>query len=144
MDEEKTLYSAYAGLSRTAMIWGVPLMAALGVFVCSVFASLLGAAMYGIGGLLFAFPGVPVMIFFKHICETDDQALRILWLEVVCFLHRANAGLFGKTYTLAPMTYGRSLKGYMDALERPQSLVLLEQLQERLLASGKDEESVNG
>ncbi|CAE6846864.1 hypothetical protein R75461_07285 [Paraburkholderia nemoris] len=132
MSEEKTLYSAYAGLGRTAMIWGIPLLAALGVFAASVMAALLGAAVLGPGGLLFAVPGVPVLVFFKEICANDDQALRILGLEVLCFLARANAGLFGRTCTFAPMKYGRTLKGYMNALERPQSMVLFEQFLARL------------
>jgi type IV secretion system protein VirB3 len=141
MSEDKTLYSAYAGLGRTAMIWGIPLMPGLGVFVAAVMASLLGAAVLGPGGLLCAVPGAPVLIFFKRICETDDQALRILWLEMQCFLARANAGLFGKTYTLAPMKYGRTLRGYLRAFESTASTAMFEHLRERLKLAHPQQET---
>ena len=115
---EKTLYPSYAGLGRTAMIWGVPLIPTLFVFAVAVFAALLGAATMGPGGLLFAVPSIPVFMFFKRICATDDQALRILWLEFLCFLDRSLARCFGNTYTLAPMQYGRRLANYKRPFEK--------------------------
>jgi type IV secretion system protein VirB3 len=63
---DKTLYPSYAGLGRTAMIWGVPLIPTLFVFAAAVFAALLGAATMGPGGLLFAVPSIPVFLFFKR------------------------------------------------------------------------------
>jgi type IV secretion system protein VirB3 len=115
---EKTLYPSYAGLGRTAMIWGVPLIPTLFVFAVAVFAALLGAATMGPGGLLFAVPSIPIFLFFKRICETDDQALRILWLEFLCVLDRSLARCFGNTYTLAPMQYGRRLANYKRPFEK--------------------------
>jgi type IV secretion system protein VirB3 len=113
----KTLYPSYAGLGRTAMFLGVPLMAALILFALSVFVALAGAAALGPGGLLLAAPAIPVFLFFKEICGTDDQALHLLWLEVQCFLDRTHARCFGNTYTLAPIRYGRRLDSSRKVFE---------------------------
>lgn len=132
MDDVKPLYPAYAGLGRVAMFWGVPLMPALGVFVGSVVSALTGAAIFGPGGLLLVVLGIPALVFFRHVCETDDQALRILWFEAQSCLARTNAGLFGGTFTLAPMQYGRSLHVYAHAFERPPSVAMCDRLRVRM------------
>jgi type IV secretion system protein VirB3 len=108
----KTKYSAYAGLGRVAMVWGVPLMPLMIVGCASVFVALPAAVFLGPGGLLFATPGVPVVLFMRRMSETDDQALRILWLELRCVMRRRAWWMFGRTLTLAPIRYGRSLKVY--------------------------------
>lgn len=130
----KRLYSSYAGLGRVAMIWGIPLMAALIVFAVTVMAALAGAMLFGPGGFLLAVPGVPVLIFLRQTCATDDQALRILALEVVCFVQRTNARLFGNTYTLAPMKYGYRLDVFRRAFERTSSRDLLDELRRNYAA----------
>jgi type IV secretion system protein VirB3 len=137
-DKEK--YPGYNGLARTPGVWGVPYMPALIVFCGSVMVALLCAAIWGPGGLLFVFLGVPVLMFFKHVCETDDQGLRILWLEMKCrgywrglqlitFLktRRSSPFIFGNTSTLGPLQYGRHARVYkqffsrnkVDSLHRP-------------------------
>jgi len=128
---ERRLYSSYAGLGRVAMIWGIPLMAALIVFALSVIAALLGAFLFGPGGFCLAVPGVPVLIFFREICATDDQALRVLAFEVMCFVSRANARFFGNTYTLGPMKYGYRLDVFRRAFERTPARHLHEQFHAR-------------
>ncbi|OXJ06710.1 VirB3 family type IV secretion system protein [Burkholderia sp. HI2500] len=135
MSTEKTLYPSYAGLNRTAMQWGIPLLPGLVVFVVSIFTSLIGAAFMGPGGFVLGLPGVPILMYFKRVCATDDQALRITWFELICVLRRKNASLFGKTYTLAPMRYGRSYRQIREQLARPLSL----ELQERFIARFKAE-----
>jgi type IV secretion system protein VirB3 len=112
---EKNLYSAFNGLGRVAMVAGVPLMAALCMFVPVVLVTLILAAVYGPGGLLFFSVLVPVFIYVKNLCDTDDQALRILWLEVQCAVRRRYAFLYGKSLTIAPIKYGRRLSVYRDA-----------------------------
>jgi len=115
---EKKKYSAYNGLGRVAMIAGIPLMAALGVFCPIVLASVIAAAVWGPGGLLFMTTLIPVLMFFKKMCETDDQALRILGLEVRCMFSRRNARLFGGTFTLTPIKLGRRLAVYREAFRK--------------------------
>jgi type IV secretion system protein VirB3 len=126
MLDEKIRYPGFNGLGRTASIWGVPYMAMLVVVVSSMFVGVLIAFIVGPGGFLFAFLGAPVLMYFKHVCETDDQGLRIMWLEMRCrfyFLTRRLRSLvnarraaprFGNTSTLAPLRYGRQRRVYRD------------------------------
>ena len=126
MSDEKARYPGFNGLGRTATLWGVPYMAMLVVVVLSMFAGVLIAFIVGPGGLLFVFLGVPVLVYFKHVCETDDQGLRIMWLEMRCrfyfrmltlraFINANRAPPhFGNTATLAPLRYGRQRRVYRD------------------------------
>jgi len=129
MSDEKARYPGFNGLGRTAAIWGVPYMAMLVVVVASMFTGVLVAFFVGPGGLLFVFLGFPVLLWFKHICETDDQGLWILWLQLRCRFYfwrlriraRVNAGRaapnFGNTSTLAPLRYGRQRRVFRDFLQ---------------------------
>ena len=126
MSDEKARYPGFNGLGRTATLWGVPYMAMLVAVVSSMFAGVLIAFFVGPGGLLFVFLGAPVLMYFKHVCETDDQGLRIMWLEMRCGFYfrllklrafvNANraAPRFGNTSTLAPLRYGRQRRVYRD------------------------------
>jgi type IV secretion system protein VirB3 len=129
MSDEKIRYPGFNGLGRTAAIWGVPYMAMLVVVVASMFTGVLVAFFVGPGGLLFVFLGFPVLLWFKHICETDDQGLWIMWLQFRCRIYfwrlriraRVNAARaapnFGNTSTLAPLRYGRQRRVFHDFLQ---------------------------
>lgn len=128
MSDEKNTYPGFNGLGRTATLWGVPYMALLVVVVISMFTGVLVAFFVGPGGLLFVFLGFPVLLWFKSICETDDQGLRIMWLEMRCKLYFAmlrlrafvnasrSAPRFGNTATLSPLRYGRQRRVYLNFL----------------------------
>jgi type IV secretion system protein VirB3 len=103
----KDQYPSYNGLSRVAMFWGVPLMAIVVISTACLLIGAVGAFFLGVGGILFASVGFPVLLYLKQICETDDQALRITLLEIKCRFGRRNAKQFGNTYTLSPIQYGR-------------------------------------
>lgn len=134
----QVMYSAYAGLGRTAMWKGMPLMPTLIVMCVAVFAALIGAAVFGAGGLAFALPAAPVVLFFKHMCSTDDEALRILGLEFRCWMDRRNTQCFGNTYTLSPMRYGRTSKDARHAFDvRSPTAHKLDALQALLMARQK-------
>ena len=139
MEEERTLYPSYAGLNRIAMIGGVPMFPALIVGCSSLIASMIGGFVLGPGGLLIGAAGVPIFLFLRHVCETDDQALRLFWLELCCWLDRRRVSMFGKTYTLAPMRYGRSLDIYTRSFSRGKDLERFDALRERLLVQTKDD-----
>jgi type IV secretion system protein VirB3 len=115
---EKKKYSAYNGLARVAMVWGVPFMAALCVFVPIVILTIAAAAVWGPGALVLITLAIPILLFFKQMCETDEQALRILALEVRCFLSRRLAKQFGNTFTLAPIKLGRRLAVYRQPFRK--------------------------
>lgn len=128
MSDQKARYPGFNGLGRTASIWGVPYMAMLVVVVCSMLIAMVAGFFLGPGGLAFVFLGGPVLLYFKKVCETDDQGLRIMWLEMRCRIYflmqklRASinakraAPRFGNTLTLAPLRYGRQRKVYRDFL----------------------------
>jgi type IV secretion system protein VirB3 len=105
--DAKSKYPSFNGLSRVAMIRGVPLMAVVVSVLAALVFGFAGAAFFGIGGMLFGALPLPFLIYVKQICETDDQALRIAWLEFRCWLRRKLSPRFGETYTLSPMQYGR-------------------------------------
>ncbi len=128
-DKEK--YPGYNGLARTPGVWGVPYMPALTVLVVSMTVALVSAGIWGPGGLLFFFLGVPVLMFFKHECETDDQGLRILWLELKCRWYwrrmRILPFLRSKQFsplqradvvTLEPLRFGRHRRVYKQFFQR--------------------------
>ncbi|WP_346825074.1 VirB3 family type IV secretion system protein (plasmid) [Ralstonia solanacearum] len=109
---EKPKYSAYAGLGRVASWRGIPLMALLIIAGTFAFIALVAGALMGPGGLLLGGLAIPILLFIRRMCETDDQALRILWLEVLCVLRRRSWRMFGRTLTLAPIRYGQHLSVY--------------------------------
>lgn len=115
---EKKKYSAYNGLARVPMVWGVPLMALLAVAAPIVMLTLALAFMFGPGGLLTILLLAPIIGFLKKICETDDQALRILWLELQCRVQFLLGAKFGKTFTLAPVKLGRRLSVYRQQFRK--------------------------
>jgi type IV secretion system protein VirB3 len=115
---EKKLYSAYNGLGRVAMVWGIPLMALLCAAVPIAVLTIIAAALYGPGGLLGFSLLLPVLGLFKKMCETDEQALRIVALEMRCWISRRLGSIFGNTLTLAPIKLGRRLAVYRQPFRK--------------------------
>ncbi len=115
---QEVVYPAYAALDRVASIAGVPLLAGLAVFVVSLMVGMVGGAVLGPIGLALGVIGLPVLLWLRVVCETDDQALRIVWLEVRCAMDRRNAAAYGGTYTLCPVTYGRRRRSIIHQVRR--------------------------
>jgi type IV secretion system protein VirB3 len=110
--EQQAVYPSYNGLSRVAMVWGVPLVASIAILMFSIVCAAIAAAILGAGGVFFASVGIPIWIYCKQICETDDQAMWITALEILSFMKRWNKKVFGNTYTLSPIKFGRSKHVY--------------------------------
>jgi type IV secretion system protein VirB3 len=105
--EKQAVYPSFNALSRVAMVKGIPLVALIMVSLACMVIALIAAMFIGVGGIFFAVVGVPVLLFIKQISANDDQALRIFWLELKYRIKRRNAKLFGNTFTLSPIRFGR-------------------------------------
>lgn len=118
---DQQIYPSFNALGRVAMLGGVPLLAVIFIGLFSLIAAVVGAVFFGLGGMLFGAIGLPVYLYCKKVCETDDLALRIMALELWCWLQRqfSNARLFGGTYTLSPIKYGRSHHVYQRYFRKP-------------------------
>lgn len=101
------VYPSYTALDRVASIGGIPLLPGLFVFVASLMVGMVGGVALGPVGLGLGVIGIPVLLWLRVISETDDQALRIVWLEVRCAIDRRNTRAHGGTYTLCPVRLGR-------------------------------------
>ena len=103
-------FSSYNGLDRVVMIFGVPLIPAVIVFMIVMFGALIASKIIGLIGFAFLGLGLRVFLFLRLICETDDKALNILALEMLFRLKRKNYQEFGNTLTYVPMKYLRNGK----------------------------------
>lgn len=114
MSEEAPVeYISYNGLGRSPMLWGIPYMT--GLFVMSI--CLMGGMSLGVFvspvGWLFALIGIPILLFVKSQCKTDDKAIDILFLEMKWVILKkigGNAKYFGGCLTITPISYGRKFK----------------------------------
>lgn len=129
IDEQPPIeYISYNGLGRSPMLWGVPYMAGLMIMSASVLVGMLISMKFGGAGWLFALIGLPLIIFVRMICETDDAAVKILLLEVKWSLKKmlgGNAQFHGGTFAFAPVNYGRNEKQvarYFKAVDKEESL----------------------
>ena len=121
MVDQKKKYPSYNALGRVAMVRGVPLVAVIVIAFVSLIVAMLGAVFYGPGGMLFGAVGLPLYLYCKKLCENDDHALRITFLELWCWFRRllSNARLFGGTFTLSPTKYGRNHHVYQRYFKKP-------------------------
>jgi len=119
---EKPTYPSYNGLARTALIMGaLPLIPTILVCVIAVLGALALQAWIGPAGLLFALFAVPILFFLRLICETDDRAMSILWLEIKCWFagfFLSNSSLWNNTYTFTPVKYGCHFHVYKRSFEK--------------------------
>lgn len=111
---EKPQYASYNGLGREAMIGstGIPLMLGLGIGCVFLLAWIILQAVIGPIAILVTLLAIPIFLFIRVTCGNDDKALRILLLELRCYLRRNNAVLFGNTLTLFPVKFGRQNERY--------------------------------
>lgn len=120
-DRDEVEYMSFNGLSRNAMVYGVPYMAALTIGSTSALLTMVALIAFGPPGLLVFLLAVPMFIFIRFICETDDRAIDIFLLEAKWSLIKMSSGLskyFGGTLTFSPITYGRKradVKRYFEA-----------------------------
>ena len=116
MDGLRT-FSSYTGLDRVVLIWGVPMIPFMLLGTLSVFIGFAGQFFFGLIGFLFTFIMLPIFFFVRSLTEQDDQALRILWIEIKFMFKRSFFKEFGNTLTFLPTRYLRDAKRIQQAFE---------------------------
>lgn len=100
-------FPTYGGLSRSAMLFGVPLMALIAVMVGSLIVLMSLQKIFGIWSYLFLIVSCTILLVIKNICALDDQAMRILSFEIQWFFKKTNRAIWGNNLVLLPIKYGR-------------------------------------
>lgn len=116
---ERKKYSSLNGLGRVAMLAGVPLIPAivvLAIFLCLSFVLQIFVGIIAFLSVIFL---IPIFIFMRQLTATDDGALRIFGLELLCILKRKNYALFGKTLTFLSSEYGANVKALKSHFIKP-------------------------
>ena len=112
-------YSSLNGLGRTAMLAGIHLIPAICVVVGFVFISFLLQIFFGAIAFLSIIFVFPIVLFLRQVTASDDRALRILGLELLCIFKRRNYKLFGNTLTFLASEYGANVKAIKQYFEKP-------------------------
>ncbi|WP_434779324.1 VirB3 family type IV secretion system protein [Neisseria sp. Ec49-e6-T10] len=108
----------FNALSREAMVWGIPLIAlAISGFV-TVMAVMAALPFLQGKAMLFLLLPIPFLLFLKTISANDDQAFKIILLEVKWFFRKKNIALFNGTLTIISTKFGRNLNDYERFFEQ--------------------------
>lgn len=116
--KEYRQFPSYNGLDRVIMFMGVPLIPAILIFLLLLLVSLVAQKILGIIGLAFMMLGLPIFLFLKQICETDDRALNMLALEMLFRFKRRYYQEFGNTLTYLQTNYLRNGKYIQQVLKQ--------------------------
>ena len=114
-------YMSFNGLGRRPMIFGIPYMAALVLMCVCMLSAVVAGIVYGPIGLMLSVTAVPVGLFIRFICETDDRAIEILILEVKWAFVKmwgGTARYFGGALALSPIKFGRKLRDVKHYFEQ--------------------------
>lgn len=115
--DEKT-FPTYGALSRSAMVWGIPLMPLAALMGGTLVLTMLCFTFLGGKALLIILIPIPILFVFKTVSRTDDRALNILGYELLCFFYRRNARLFNNTTTVLGIKYGKKINDYQRFFEQ--------------------------
>lgn len=119
-DKPPVEYMSYNGLGRSPMVWGVPFMAGLAILCGTMLPAMLLGIFVSPIGWGFAVVAVPLVIFTKVMCATDDKAIVILLKEVKWAIIKqmsGNANIFGGTFTMSPVSYSRKIRNVECAIK---------------------------
>lgn len=98
-------YPSYNALDRTAMFMGVPLIPAVLLLMVALIVFVVGGNFFGVTGFMFGLLVIPIFLFLRQISQTDDKALRILYIETIFRLKRVAFKELGNTLTFVPERY---------------------------------------
>lgn len=79
MNELEESYPSFNGMNRPAMVFGVPMVAALFILIFMVVTGFMGSALnLGFYSLILPTLGAIYLLFLKIICEDDPNALAFI------------------------------------------------------------------
>jgi len=115
---EKNGYPTFNALGRAAMVLGIPVIPLALVMGGSLALTMLLLSVLKGKALLFMLIPIPVVIFMKTVSSNDDQALKIIGYELMCWFYRRNAAIFNGTTTILATHFGRNLNDYQRFVEQ--------------------------
>ena len=108
-----TEYSSYEGLSRVAMLAGVPIIPGFIILVVFMAIAMFLMPVYELKAFGIFLLALPCIYFLRMLMKRDDQALRILGLEIYWWFVRRKSNLFGDTLTMTGTKFGRDRDDYI-------------------------------
>ena len=111
--DNKQKYLSYNGAARRPMVFGVPFAAGMVIGVSSMMISLVLGMIFGLAGWLSGLIAIPLLIFIRVICVSDDRAVEIFMLELKWWLIKLISGnqkFHGGMLGISPITFGRRAK----------------------------------
>lgn len=108
-----TEYSSYEGLSRVAMLAGVPIIPGFIILVVFMATAMFLMPVYGLKAFGIFLLALSCIYFLRILTKRDDQALRILGLEIYWWFVRRKSNLFGDTLTITATKFGRDRDDYI-------------------------------
>ena len=115
---EKKGYPTFNALGRAALVLGIPVIPLALVMGGSLALTMLLMSVLKGKALLFMLIPIPVVIFMKTVSSNDDQALKIIGYELMCWFYRRNAAIFNGTTTILATHFGRNLNDYQRFVEQ--------------------------
>ena len=108
-----TEYSSYEGLSRVAMLAGVPIIPGFIILVVFMVTAMFLMPVYDLKAFGIFLLALPCIYFLRMLTKRDDQALRILGLEIYWWFVRRKSNHFGDALTITATKFGRDRDDYI-------------------------------
>ena len=108
-----TEYSTYDGMARQALVWGIPMLPMIFIIGVLVIACMFMFPFFELRSFAILLLAIPLLWFLKSITAKDDQALRIVALEVYWWIQRRNMNIFGNNFTITATKFGRERSDYL-------------------------------
>lgn len=112
-NEMEVEYATYGGLGRKAYVFGMPMIPAILIVGFFLVAALFSMPFLELKGLLIVILALPCLWFLRTATAKDDQALRIIALELLWWFRRRNMELTGNNFLISATKYGKSRNDYI-------------------------------
>ena len=109
----ETEYLTYAGVNRSALILGVPMIPMVVILIFFFSAARFAMPLLQNKTWAIVLLALPCLWFLREVTAKDDQALRILGLELYWWFQRRNMKQHGNTFAIYATQYGRERNDYI-------------------------------